>query len=423
MSNTELGERGGINYYLMKKSIILFFITLLLLTSCTQKDVELKLTAIAFDSTQVIIGVSESTTLTLKQIPANLPAPLLTWVSLSPDIATVDANGVVKGVGIGTAKIKVCSQSDQSINTTCNVVKTRGTSELPYLINTVQDLIQMRDRVNNDNANYGNKVYKIMADLDFSNEASWLPIGSSDKIPFTGIFDGNGKVIKNIRIGTQSSSVSLGYAGLFGNIIGGDILNLGIQWSCLNSNSTTGGIVGNLSGGTISNCFSTGLILGGRPAAGIAGYIDQGTISNCYSSCAITSTSINDTWCGGIVGCVLNNSGNGGLVANCIALNTSLIAITLTNNSYPKRIANFTDAGSASNNYASTSIIVKKGTSASNLTIITSFTNTKNDGANLIGNPIDLLNAYVTTNRTINGVTLSKWKVDASINNGCPVFQ
>jgi len=406
----------------MKHSIILFFTTLLVLTSCTQNDVELKITAITFDSTQVVIGVSESTTLTLKQTPANLPAPVLTWVSLSPDIATVDANGVVKGVSIGTVKIKVSCQNDQSINTTCNViVKTRGTSELPFLIYTVQDLIQMRDRVNNDKPNYGNKVYKLMADLDFSNEVSWLPI--SDNSQFTGIFDGNGKIIKNIRIGTQSSSVSLGYAGLFGNIKGGDILNFGIQWSCLNSNSTTGGIVGNLSGGTISNCFSTGLILGGQFAAGIAGSIDQGAISNCYSSCAITSTSIDNTWCGGIVGSVRNLSGNGGLVANCIALNASLTAITVTNNSYPWRIANFTYAGTASNNYASTSIIVKRGTSANNLTIVTSFTNTKNDGANLSSNPVDLLNTYVVTNPTFNGITLSKWKVQTGINNGYPIFQ
>ncbi|MFZ4798986.1 MAG: GLUG motif-containing protein [Bacteroidia bacterium] len=288
----------------MKKSIILFFSTLLLLTSCTQKDEDLKITSITFDSTQVVIGVSESTTLTLKQTPANLPAPVLTWVSLSPDIATVDANGVVKGMSIGTAKIKVSIQSDQSINTTCNVVvKTRGTSDLPYLINTVQDLIQMRDRVNKDNANYGNKVYKLMTDLDFSNEANWIPIGTNTN-NFTGIFNGNGKIIKNIKIGTVNTIVSnLNSSGLFGYISGGKVLNLNVDWYCLNTSSAAGGIAGNSDNSTlIDNCHTSGIISGSQYSGGIVGISIDTEIKN-SSSVRETTTNLNssDTYDGGIV--------------------------------------------------------------------------------------------------------------------------
>ncbi len=532
----------------MKKTIILFFTALFVFTSCTQKEEELnvltilKVTNISFDSIQVVIGINESLTLTLKQTPANLPAPLLTWVSLSPDIATVDANGVVKGVSIGIAKIKVSNQSDQSISSTCNViVKIRGTSELPYLIYTVQDLIQMRDRLNNDNSNYGNKVYKLMSDLDFSNEASWLPIGNSDTTPFTGIFDGNNKIIKKIRIGTQNSSVSLTNAGLFGKVSGGDIRNLSVQWTNLsstngnaggiiglllggtitncnssgniiNSYSIAGGIVGSASNSTITNCYSTGNITSQSTSGGIAGTLSSGTVNNCYATgdittsdgpCAggiggsssdcciinsystgiISSTSSSSTfgsyyYClsGGISGsggCIINcySTGNincssiyvypssggiagaangsiincyttsninststngytslsGGIagchsnVMNCIALNSSIVSIS-NNDSYACRIGCFLNATS-SNNYAASTIILKKGTSSNNLTNVTSFTNAITDGVSLKSNPVDLLNAYVTANPTVNGVSLSKWKVDPSINNGNPIFQ
>lgn len=410
----------------MKMKNLLFSLSVIFLvfTSCKSVKEDLQITSITFDSIQVQVNVGESVTLTVKQSPANLPAPTYSWISLSPSIATVE-NGIVKGIGEGTTQIRVTSLSNQSLTDECTiVVKMLGTSDNPYLIKSIADLISMRDNINNNNEIYGNKSYKLMTDLDFINEQSWDPIGGYYS-PFSGIFNGNGKTILNIRIGTLTTQVNTN-GGLFGSVKGGEILNLGIHWSILNSTGS-GSICANLEGGTITNCYSTGQITSGRLVGGIVGSLSNGTITNCYSSNSITANSFSseNTRNGGIAGMINNSvSGIGGLISNCIALNSSLISLSSGNsNYYPNRIADFTYAGTAINNFASISMVVQKGDLLGNLTTKTSFTDVKNDGLDLMDNPVDLLNIYVTTNPNYNGVKLNKWKVQPGVNNGNPIFQ
>lgn len=295
-----------------------------------------------------------------------------------------------------------------------------GTTEHPYLIKTKQDLMQMRDRVNNENKIYGNKIYKLMVDIDFAGESSWIPIGTYQK-EFLGIFNGNGKVIKNIRIGSLTSKVELSEAGLFGWVKGGEILNLGIEWGCLNASGSIGGITGNLQGGAISNCYSKGLITGGQYAGGIVGelFYNQGEVSNCYSTGDITASGggTGTASCGGIVGFDYSNVS---LIRNCIALNNSLTSISPA---IPvvKRIAGYFEK-TGKDNYASNTIVVKKGNSVSNLTTITNFTDSTGDGLVLSKNPVDLLNDFVLKNPTQNGISLKKWKVQSTLNDGMPIF-
>ena len=395
-----------------------------------------------------------------------------------------------------------------------------GTIEHPYLIKNKQDLFQMRTNVNTDNANYGNKVYKLMADIDLTGEPNWIPIGNSHNVAFMGIFDGNNKVIKNIRIGSNETVVSMTYAGLFGYASGSDIKNLGIQWSRLNSSSYSGGIVGFITGSKITNCYTTGDISG----SGIADKATACSISDCYSTCAINSGSgiadeANSSYikgcystgninlgsgiansasliincystgnisegngvgggsgignAGAIINCystgnvysighaagiapsgskILNcySSGDistshisiysysnysfaggivsevrsGNLIQYCLALNKSIKSINPTGYAYVNRIGCVDDGSivDLSSNYASSTIVVKKGTSEATLTTITNFLNSKIHGSNLTGNPVDLLNKYVTANPTYEGITLLKWKVQAGVNNGLPVF-
>ena len=404
----------------MKNLLFSLSLIFVLLTSCKTEE-ELQVNSISFDSTQVQVNIGESVTLTVTQTPANLPVLTYSWISLSPSIATVE-NGIVKGISEGTTQVRVTSLTNQSLTDECTiVVRMLGTSDNPYLIKNIADLISMRDNINNNNAIYGNKSYKLMSDLDFINEQSWIPIGTTFNA-FTGIFNGNGKTIKNIRIGTSTSQV-FENGGLFGRIDGGEIINLGIHWSILNSRSYTGALCGELHGGTIINCYSTGQILSSQIVGGIVGELKNGTITNCYSSCSITANNTANAaiYNGGIVGKSNDLVNEGGLVSNCIALNSSLISIN--SNSYPNRIANFFYPETAINNYASASMVVQKGSSIDNLTTKTSFTNVKNDGLNLTGNPIDLLNAYVLTNPNYNGVKLNKWKVQQGLNNGNPIFE
>lgn len=510
-----------------------------------------------------------------------------------------------------------------------------GTIEHPYLIRTKQDLIQMRDKINNENSIYASKVYKLIADIDMTGEHNWIPIGLSDKNPFQGIFDGNGKIIKNIKIGNDGTTVDIKYAGIFGYVTGSDIKNLGVQWTRITSSSYAGGIAayvsgstikdcnstgeisssvcggiigssetsnilncytvgaisgvtvggiigesnnsnikgcystGNISGntiggiagyskGTISDCYSTGKILGKGNSGGIAGQglnivncfstgditgkscvggiagiafsivncyskgiikstdssCCQGTsvggisghapeynaessyIINCYSTGSVISSSITDSgdYAGGIIGIaysssvincyssaivsstssyisiaggiasscngkilncyssgdissmslspmgsfnysgdVVNNSSAGGIlgrssyydtvIRNCLALSNSLIAVCglSSNYSFIGRICP-NSYPTASNNFASPTMVIKKGKSESNLTTVTNFSDIKSNGSNLTGIPVNLLNQYVTANPTYEGISLLKWKVQAGVNNGLPVF-
>lgn len=585
----------------MKRLLSFVFIVITFLNSCTEID---PITNLTINSAQVTIGVGENYTISVTHTPGDLPAPTYIWSSQSPSIVSVDANGVIKGISVGTTKITAASQNNSNLTATCTVtVKMRGEADFPYLINSIIDLKSIRDSINNGNTKFTSFSYKLIADLDFSNENYWEPISNKQNLSFKGVFDGNGKKIKNIKIGTENTQVTYS-SGFFGYISGGKVLNLTIDWICINSsnsvggiavyseNGTTidnchtsglingryysggiiaisndteiknsssirstnknvdssdtynggivakasdtrinscyskgdlssyycGGIVGMASNGTtvsdchstgnltslgglypsiggivgegskviINNCYSTGNLNsnGGYGfAGGIAGningeiynsyskgviYSDKfsggiagnlvGKVYNCYSTGAISSICDGSPYSGGIVGNLIGiisncySTGNiysksrsyeytsesyaGGIcglagfyqkiaeINYCIALNKEVATYGYTsnqiyNNQFSSRIANYYDYKSTANkNYAYASMVVKEQSS-----IINTSNDRKSNGDNLVGNPVDLLNAYVSDNGTINGITLQKWKVDTNLNNGFPIFQ
>ena len=85
-----------------------------------------------------------------------------------------------------------------------------------YIIDSVDDLKQMRDRVNAGTES--TKYYKLAADLDITAETEWMPIGSRD---FSGVFDGQNHTIKVNIIGRNAAS-------LF-SILSGTIKNLKVS--------------------------------------------------------------------------------------------------------------------------------------------------------------------------------------------------
>ncbi|MCL2159521.1 MAG: hypothetical protein FWH48_08960 [Oscillospiraceae bacterium] len=102
------------------------------------------------------------------------------------------------------------------------------------------------------------KNYHLANDIDLSG-SEWLPIGTSS-LPFTGTFDGQGYVIKNLTITGDHR-----YAGLFGYTTEAMIKNVGLEGTNIDISSTSsdvyaGGIccesIG--SNSSISNCYNTG---------------------------------------------------------------------------------------------------------------------------------------------------------------------
>ena len=85
-----------------------------------------------------------------------------------------------------------------------------GTQADPYVISSGAQLAFLAERINSGAEGYTYKNYKLTADIDLGNQP-WTPIGTKS-YPFTGTFDGDGHIIKNLT----STSGKDGYAGLFG---------------------------------------------------------------------------------------------------------------------------------------------------------------------------------------------------------------
>ena len=267
-----------------------------------------------------------------------------------------------------------------------------GTAESPYLIEDVEDLKKLAEKVNGG-VTYAGKHFKLTANIDLNNEPNWTPIGKSG-LPFQGTFDGDGYQIANLKITGGS------YAGLFGYTKGADanavaviqncnvtgeingynhtggivgdagintkILNCSFQGNVEGNGENRGGIVGDTSSGCeVSGCFVTGTVTGGSAVGGIAGW-GVGTIKNCYALADVTAAGYN---AGGIAGYYCSNftiencyySGNvsaskcaggiagtalGGTIQNCVSLAESVTG------SNANRIAGYKNGETLTANYA-----------------------------------------------------------------------
>lgn len=92
-----------------------------------------------------------------------------------------------------------------------------GTTESPYKISTIEDLVLMMQLINNGETNvsgvaYKNCAYILMDDLQLSGKF-WTPIGTSSNA-FNGSFDFNDHQIVSISLAYYYSPIS--YNGLFG---------------------------------------------------------------------------------------------------------------------------------------------------------------------------------------------------------------
>lgn len=168
-------------------------------------------------------------------------------------------------------------------------------SEVPagYIgIYTAEDLDAVRKNI------YGK--YILMNDIDLSGYANWEPIGggSSD---FRGTFDGNGHVIRNLKIDRASED----YVGLFGRTYSATIKNVGLENVDVKGGNNTGGLVGytcdNITISNISNSYVQGNVSGKQNTGGLVGYnYKSSTITDCYANVKVTGT---DSCTGGLVGC------------------------------------------------------------------------------------------------------------------------
>jgi len=174
-----------------------------------------------------------------------------------------------------------------------------GEAATPYKITTSEMLDKVRNHLTG--------CFLLMNDLDLTAYLSdtgagyngghgFKPIGTLETYGyFTGTFDGNGKVIRGLKIANLSSR-----SALFEYIPEGAVIkNLGIDVIITGADVSMGGLVAR-NYGTISGCYVTGTVTNTGDNGYIGGLVasNTGRIENCYSTAEVTGGSLN----GGLVG-------------------------------------------------------------------------------------------------------------------------
>ena len=175
-----------------------------------------------------------------------------------------------------------------------------GTTDSPYLIQSLEDLLRFRASVNSG-YDFGGKTVKLAVDIDLSGENPWTPIGvmgsGIDNTPtryFNGTFDGGDHTIDALVIQDADAD----YQGFFAYCYPDSVIkNVHFTNTSIQARYRVGAVCGYSSGGMIENCTVSGSVSGESYVGGICG--DGENIEGCVSNATVTGT---DECIGGIVG-------------------------------------------------------------------------------------------------------------------------
>lgn len=194
-------------------------------------------------------------------------------------------------------------------------IEIASASELAYLAQQTnaggEELTLENGGTINGKTNFQGVYFKLTEDIDLGEQA-WTPIGKNDSYPFKGVFDGNEKTISNMAaINTNDYN----YAGLFGFIANGSILNLQIEIAATGLHVqgvvNIGTLVGHITNSIITNCHvKGGNIIGDSPiftqmaVGGLIGQMTSSEVTGCSSAIGVTATHNGATglFAGGICG-------------------------------------------------------------------------------------------------------------------------
>ena len=184
-------------------------------------------------------------------------------------------------------------------------------------ITTAKELEDFRNEVNNGNS-FIDKAVLLMNDIILEND--WTPIGyinDESIVKFNGDFNGLNHKINNLNVNNPQKL----YQGLFANTGSSAKVNSVVVTGSVTGGKYVGGIVG-YNEGSIRNCGNEANVTCQYDAdgdwnpytGGIAGYNYNGNINGCYNKGEVSSTKFST---GGIVG-----KSEGGEIKNCYNIAT-----------------------------------------------------------------------------------------------------
>ncbi len=212
-----------------------------------------------------------------------------------------------------------------------------GTEKDPYLIANADQLAYFNEVISTENETYGDKHYKLTSNINIGPENIFYPIGYHKKGEgknaageewytyggaFSGTFDGNGHVIKNICQNTWQldGDYDNGYwdaaMGLFGYVHGGTVKNLTVDNFSSDGEFTPTGVIAAYAVNStfeniaLTNCNPRVYNTGNGGIVGIGGNSDDpDTYKLTFTNITIDNTNkISALWgswdvaCGGLVG-------------------------------------------------------------------------------------------------------------------------
>ncbi|MDR1135479.1 MAG: S-layer homology domain-containing protein [Clostridiales Family XIII bacterium] len=102
-----------------------------------------------------------------------------------------------------------------------------GSQASPYLISTPAQLIAFAASINEDES-YAGKYLKLTTDIKLTD--AWIPAGGGNAThSFSGVFDGDGHTISDLRIGEAQAPVSYRFAGFIGYINKATVKNISLK--------------------------------------------------------------------------------------------------------------------------------------------------------------------------------------------------
>ncbi|MCL2766479.1 MAG: cohesin domain-containing protein [Peptococcaceae bacterium] len=307
--------------------------------------------------------------------------------------------------------------------------------------------------------------YHLTTDIDLSG-AEWAPIGIEDAT-FTGTFDGQGHVIRNMKITGEGYLLS---NGLFYYTLRATIKNVGMEDAYLDIANSGFSCVGSISGydefSTITNCYNTGRIIVSGEAAigyaggltarssnstitycyntgdisasgptseyfygyvgGICGIMESVTISNCYNSGDISTSGYGLTIAGGITGWGWSENSS---ISDC--LNTGKISTNNSNHTISGGIVGTHDNLMITNCLNTGVLVSNSNTDKADIGGIVgentgTVTTTNNYCPNLYGSPYgtQLTSEQMTNPASYTGWDfVNVWDISPSVNNGLPFLR
>ncbi len=229
-----------------------------------------------------------------------------------------DERGSLSGAGIKTdaAKTKLShlyvTYAGDSIRTyfyrlplEAVTLQGEGTTENPYIITTPAELDMVRD--------YPEACFILANDLDMAAYTGLSGSGFQPIPTFSGQFDGQNHIIKNLLLSGQALFSSLSATG--------SIQNLSLHDIYFKEGSTVGGILcATMTGGNIFNCHVESDLDIQSASSYIGGLVGQANANAIISQCSYTGdiTAGKSSYIGGITGRL--NSGS--QISNCVAKGT-----------------------------------------------------------------------------------------------------